>query len=65
MGPDAMILVVWMLSVKPTFSTLLFHFHQEALWFLFAFCLSLVIFRNNGLVSDVYFSSVVSNDITW
>ena len=31
MGPDAMILVFWMLSVKPTFSTLLFHFHQEAL----------------------------------
>ena len=30
MGPDAMILVFWMLSFKPTFS-LLFHFHQEAL----------------------------------
>jgi len=30
MGPDAMILVVWMLSFKPTF-TLLFHFQQEAL----------------------------------
>ena len=29
MGPDAMILVFWMLSCKPTF--LLFHFHQEAL----------------------------------
>ena len=29
MGPDAMILVFWMLSFKPTFS-LLFHFHQEA-----------------------------------
>ena len=27
---DAMILVFWMLSFKPTFSTLLFHFHQEA-----------------------------------
>ena len=27
MGPDAMILVFWMLSFKPTFSTLLFHFH--------------------------------------
>ena len=25
MGPDAMILVFWMLSFKPTFSTLLFH----------------------------------------
>ena len=31
MGPDAMILVFWMLSFKPTFSTLLFQFHQEAL----------------------------------
>ena len=29
MGPDAMILVFWMLSFKPTFSTLLFHFHQD------------------------------------
>ena len=31
MGPDAMILVFWMLSFKPTFFTLLFHFHQEVL----------------------------------
>ena len=31
MGPEAMILVFWMLSFKPTVSTLLFHFHQEAL----------------------------------
>ena len=38
MEPDAMILVFWMLSFKPTFSTLLFHFHQEALQFVFAFC---------------------------
>ena len=30
MGPDAMILVFWMLSFKPTFS-LFFHYHQEAL----------------------------------
>ena len=30
MGPDAMILVFWMFSFKPTFS-LSFHFHQEAL----------------------------------
>ena len=34
MGLDAMILVFWMLRVF----TLLFHFHQEALQFLFAFC---------------------------
>ena len=31
MGPDAMILVFGMLSFKVTFSTLLFHSHQEAL----------------------------------
>ena len=36
MGPDAMILVSWMLSFKPTFSLFLFPFHQEALQFLFA-----------------------------
>ena len=29
MGPNAVILIFWMLSFKPTFS--LFHFHQEAL----------------------------------
>ena len=38
MRPDAMIFVFWMLSFKPVFFTLLFHFHQEALQFLFAFC---------------------------
>ena len=31
MGLDAMILLFWMLSFKPTFFTLLFHFHQQAL----------------------------------
>ena len=31
MGPDAMSLAFWMLSFKPTFSPLLFHFHHEAL----------------------------------
>ena len=36
MGPDTMILVFWMLSFKPTFFTLLCHFHQEALQFFFA-----------------------------
>ena len=30
-GSDAMILVFWMLSFKPVFFTLFFHFHQEAL----------------------------------
>ena len=31
MGPNAMILVFWMLSFNPNFLTLLFHLHQEAL----------------------------------
>ena len=31
MGPDAMMLVFWMLNFKPTFSHFLFHFHEEAL----------------------------------
>jgi len=35
-GPDAMVFIFSMLSVKPAFS--LFHLHQKALWFLFAFC---------------------------
>ena len=30
-GLDTMIFIFWMLSFKPTFSDLLFHFHQEAL----------------------------------
>ena len=33
MGPDALILVFWMLSFKPTFSLSSFHFHQGALYF--------------------------------
>ena len=31
MGPEAVILVFWMLNFKPAFFTLLFYFHQEAL----------------------------------
>ena len=31
MGPNAMIFSFWMLSFKPTFFTLLFYLHQEAL----------------------------------
>ena len=34
----AMNLVFWILSFKPVFFTLLFHFHQEALYFFFTFC---------------------------
>ena len=37
-GIDAMILVFWILSFKTNFFTFLFHFHQEALHFSFAFC---------------------------
>ena len=37
MGSNAMIFIFWMLNFKPTFS-LFFHFHQEALYFFFAFC---------------------------
>ena len=37
MGLDAMVFVFRTLGFKPAFS-LLFHFHQEALQFFFAFC---------------------------
>ena len=44
MGLDAMILVFWMLSLKPTnFFTLFFHFHQEALKFFIFYHKSVVI----------------------
>ena len=38
MGPDAMILVFLNVEFQASFFTLLFHFLQEALQFLFAFC---------------------------
>ena len=38
MGPEARIFIFRMLSFKISFFTLLFHFHQEALQFLLAFC---------------------------
>ena len=38
MGPDAMIFVLWVLSFKPAYFTLLFNLHQEVLQFLFTFC---------------------------
>ena len=43
MGPDAVILVFWVLSFKPTFS-LSSHFHQEAFESLFTFC------HKNGVI---------------
>ena len=42
MGLHAMILVFWMLSFKLIFFTLLFHFHQEALYFFSTFAISVV-----------------------
>ena len=38
MGPDTMILVFSNIEFQASFFTLLFHFHQEALQFLFASC---------------------------
>ena len=38
MGPDAMVLGFRMLSFRPVFFTLLFHPHQNAPQYLFAFC---------------------------
>ena len=72
MGPDAMILVFWMLSFKPTFSTLLFHFHQEAFQFFFTFChkggvicISEVIDISPGNLDSslCFFQSRVSHDV--
>ena len=72
MGPDAMIFVFWMLSFKPIFFTLLFHFHQKALYFLFTFyhkggviCISEVIDISPGnLDSSLYlFQPSVSHDV--
>ena len=37
MGPDAIILVFWMLSCKPAVSSFFYHLHQD-LQFLFTFC---------------------------
>ena len=53
MGLDAVILVFWMLSFKPTFFTLLFRFHQEAFQF-FIFCHKGGVSR--GRVERAYFS---------
>ena len=60
MGPDAMILVFWMLSFKPVFSTLLFHFHQEALWSLFTFCHRVVSSAYLRLL--IFFPSILNPD---
>ena len=38
MGPDVMILVFCILSIKPVFFTLFFHLHQETFSFFFVFC---------------------------
>ena len=71
MGLDAVILVFWMLSFKSAFP-LSFHFHQEALYFLFTFChkggvicISEVIdISPSNLDSSLYFiQSNISHDV--
>ena len=58
MGSYAMILVFWMLSFKPTFSTLLFHFHQETLKFFSTFC------HKGGVIWGYwYFSSSLDSSV--
>ena len=37
-GPEAMIIVFWMLNFKPVFFTVLFHHQQKGFDLLFAFC---------------------------
>ena len=70
MGPDAMTLGFWMLSFKPTFFPLLFHFYQEAFEF-FAFyckggviCISEVIDISPGNLDSslCFFQPSVSHD---
>ena len=72
MGPDAMIFVFWMLSFKPTFSILLFYFHQEAFSVLFTFChkggvicvSELIDISPSNLDSSLcFFQSSVSHDV--
>ena len=58
MGPSAMIWDFWMLSFKPTFSTLLFHFHQEALYLLFAF------YHKGGIICISEFIDISPNNIS-
>ena len=68
MGPNAMILVFWMLSFKPTFS--LFHFNQEALnssslsaiRVVSSACLRLLMSLGNTDSSLCFFQPSVSHD---
>ena len=54
MVPDAMIFIFWKLSFKPAFFTLLFHFHQDALQFLLAFCNQAETQKQDGIcISEV------------
>ena len=71
MGPDAMIIVFWMLSFKTSFFTL-FPFHQEALYFFLAFgqnggviCISEVIDISPGNLdySLCFIQPSVSHDV--
>ena len=62
--PDAMILIFLMLSFKPAFFTLLFHFHQAALQFFFAFCHKGVVVCMFLLISELI-SGLISFRIDW
>ena len=62
MGLDAKNLVFWTLSFKPTFS-LLFHFHQEALQFLFTLCIRVVSFAYLRLL--ILLSAILIQVCAW
>ena len=74
MGPDAMIFIFFNVGFQASLFTLLFHFHQEALQFLFAFyhkgdviCISEVIdISPSNLDSSLYFiQPVISHDVLY
>ena len=53
MGPDAMIFIFWKLSFKANFFTLLFHFHQDTLQFLFTLCHKICVICMSEII-DIY-----------
>ena len=58
-GLDAMIFIFWMLSFKPPVLSLLFHFHQEALQFLFT------LFHKGGVIYIGIWSYWYFSQKTW
>ena len=74
MGLDAMIFIFCMLSFRPTFFTLHFHFHQEAFQFLFTFCHKGGVIRISEVIdispsnldsSLCFFQSSISHDVLY